>query len=52
MLFGLLILLSGAVAAACFRMRRGVLATSLVALLWLLNAVVMLLGLGEHAVAA
>lgn len=48
-LFGLLILLSAAVAAACFRMRRGVLATSLVALLWLLNAVIMLLGLGERA---
>ncbi|KAL4425915.1 hypothetical protein ABPG75_009931 [Micractinium tetrahymenae] len=45
-LFGLLIAMSGAVAAACLRMRRGVLATSLVALLWLLNAVVMFLGLG------
>lgn len=47
-LFGLLILVSGAVAVACYRMRRGVLATSLVALLWLLNAVVMFLGLGER----
>lgn len=46
-LFGLLILLSIAVAAACFWMKWGLSATFLVACLWALNAVVMFLGMGE-----
>lgn len=46
-LFGLLILLSTAVAAACYWMKWGLSATFLVALLWALNAVVMFLGMGE-----
>ncbi|KAI7842724.1 hypothetical protein COHA_003654 [Chlorella ohadii] len=45
-LFGLLILLSIAVAAACFWMKWGLSATFLVACLWALNAVVMFLGMG------
>ena len=48
-LFGLLILLSAIVTWACFSMRRGVLATTLVALLWLLNTLVTLGGMGEPA---
>lgn len=47
-LFGLLILLSIAVAAACYRMKWGLTATFLVACLWALNAVVMFLGMGER----
>ena len=45
-LFGLLILLAIAVAAACWRMHWRLTATFLVALLWALNAAVMFLGMG------
>jgi hypothetical protein len=45
-MFGLLILLSAAVAAACYWMKWGLSATFLVACLWALNAVVMFLGMG------
>lgn len=46
-LFGLLILLAPAVAAATYSMKWGLSATFLVACLWALNAVVMFLGMGE-----
>lgn len=51
-LFGLLILLSIAVAAACYWMKWGLTATFLVACLWALNAVVMFLGMGACDVGA
>lgn len=45
-LFGLLILMTALVTLACYSMRRGVVATVLVALLWLLIAIVLIFGLG------